>query len=212
MSKRKYFLDEDGLDALWSKIKSKIASSVESVQTEFEGTVSELDSRISQNESDIVELRDLYESIDLPDLSNLPDDVSYNGEKIQLYHNNSPIGDGFLAEDILADSKTISDIRGNISGLDGKYTDLEKRLDSLNPCDCEALVNIKKSEDGKYIVEEDERDNAVTAESIINTLNEIVGGFKPSDLSNYYTRKESDDKFIAGSNIISEEEITVIFG
>ena len=213
---KRHFLDEEGLSILWEKVKSRIDSSVSTVQSdlnEVKPDIATLKSNYTALSADFISLQDslndLYDSI--PNSESIATDIDIDRGSIKLKSGQSYIGNGVVVEDILNDSNTISGIKGSIGSLDSKYAELKSRIDGFNPCDCEALVEIQKDGDGEYYLKEEDKDNAPTAGSVVIALNQVKEEFKATDHSAYYTKEEANNKFVWSENLLSEEDIETIF-
>lgn len=181
MAELKQYLDLDGLNALWEKIKAADQANQELIQANTDA-ITEIQSKIEEVETAANDAYDLANNTQ-SDLSSLTDNVNT------------------LTNDI-------SDLDSKVSSQASEIENLQSRIESVVP-DEVVYAEISKDSTGNYTTNRGDR--SALSSTVVNALNELNDSFKSINFSDYYTKNEANDTFVQIGDIFSEEEILGIF-
>ena len=147
MADKRQYLDVEGLDALWAKIKKADQENAENIQT----------------------------------VSNKVDNIETNFND--------------LSTTVLTNTENINKI--------------QEKLEIISPESDVVYAEITKDLNGDYITSRGDR--SAYSSTVVVALNDLKSSFESINISDYYTKNESDERFIISENFLTEEQILSIF-
>lgn len=255
----KRYLDEDGLVALWEKIKSaddEVRSQLQESIDTVSNKVDALDSSLSNLDTTVEEIKERLDNLEIPDPDGRLESVTIveasaenpiegntEGKFFKFEWTTGQIAYLSVAdlgitgnvdlselisriEDVEKSSAKVEGFDDRISDIEVDFSDIQGEFESLG-LTVEELDATVKGFEGRISALENSQEVSISlgdltysegkfsassgvaadAESVAISLNKFVDEFKPSSADDYYSKEESDERFVSHDEMITIEEV-----